>query len=1039
MAQHYNAFISYRHHPLDIQVATDIHRSLERYKLPKSLKQKTKGITRLFRDKDELPITSNLTSDITAALENSDYLIVICSTHTNESIWVQREIETFLKTHDRSKVLTVLADGEPQNTIPQILQQEEVFDPVTGEKTIIPVEPLSCDWRMSRKKAHREELPRLAAALLGCGYDELRQRLHQYRTRRMIALLSGGMAAMLALSAYFIATSIKISNQNAQLQSANQQILEQNNKLEDANEQIQNNLTEALQNQSQFLASAAFSLLDEGDRLTAIHLALAALPSEEDSRPYVPEAERALSSAVGLYMATPEVSAVGSIAANALISDFKLNEDGSLIYVLDESMQITIWDTKTFQKLYTIYVGEYLKSMEILPSGNILLGGYGKLWCVQPSGEPVWSINNYEYERHVLTGDQVLVFYRHYVSSSYTGILQFLNAETGAEIRAALDLPQTEDGFYPVKLETPATDGHSPILVTYSSNADLRKHCMVNPLTGQVTELLVTENYLRCTAYTSDGNILIMVPDGSGMNNGYWGSYLSSSPALAHIHCFDSVDGTLLWTSQIVSYQYGSETMASIPGSNKILVQKDCTFQVHDVSTGEILAVCESLSQPIDVNVEEDNTWGILSDGSYFVYSYDDNTCQSMVCLVENLTMGDVNKGYFAVQALGSEVIVYRSMSDESWDRFSGDYLKNLYSYKSLHTDTHLAVLHSSDVYMFDLESGQFLWSIPLDFTSRVLGFSQDGKTLWATKQRESIVDGDRLIYAIDVITGDKTDFRVYDSDDLKYASFYESVIHEDQIYFLASAADQDTLFIRNLTNDSIKAIPISGKYEANAVYAVFGSWVLMDDHDENLFLFNADSAKYVSVADSKNDQLCFTTDPGQGIIAFGLGNEVHLYNEDGERTKKFALETSETVSLSIYKDQVLVLCKDGALYRYSMDGKLQSKIGLFLYNTFYTVTRSIVDDGAITWDYTDDGDLILKVYNAGNIIDTTHWHRRAHVPNCITYLSEFDTFVTSRTKLEGGIGRFLRKSTANVIQIAKEQLGSHQLTDEQKASYGLN
>ena len=110
---HYNAFISYRHHPTDIKVATQIHRLLEHYKVPRSLRKNNQGITRLFRDKDELPITSNLTTDITNALENSDYLIVICSTHTKESVWVQREIETFLKTHDRSKVLTVLVDGEP--------------------------------------------------------------------------------------------------------------------------------------------------------------------------------------------------------------------------------------------------------------------------------------------------------------------------------------------------------------------------------------------------------------------------------------------------------------------------------------------------------------------------------------------------------------------------------------------------------------------------------------------------------------------------------------------------------------------------------------------------------------------------------------------------------------------------------------------------------------------------------------------------------------------------------------------------------------
>ena len=122
---HYNAFISYRHHPDDIKVAADIHRSLERFRVPKSLRKATKGITRLFRDKEELPITSNLTDDISSALRNSDFLIVICSVHTKESVWVQREIELFLSTHPRNRVLTVLASGEPYDVIPEILLSEE--------------------------------------------------------------------------------------------------------------------------------------------------------------------------------------------------------------------------------------------------------------------------------------------------------------------------------------------------------------------------------------------------------------------------------------------------------------------------------------------------------------------------------------------------------------------------------------------------------------------------------------------------------------------------------------------------------------------------------------------------------------------------------------------------------------------------------------------------------------------------------------------------------------------------------------------------
>ncbi len=115
MINKFNAFISYKHADLDNKIAAIIVKELEHYHIPAKIRQSTgyKKIERIFRDKDELPITNDLNDTITMALANSDYLIVICSTNTKKSTWVEKEIETFLQTHDINHVLTVLADGEP--------------------------------------------------------------------------------------------------------------------------------------------------------------------------------------------------------------------------------------------------------------------------------------------------------------------------------------------------------------------------------------------------------------------------------------------------------------------------------------------------------------------------------------------------------------------------------------------------------------------------------------------------------------------------------------------------------------------------------------------------------------------------------------------------------------------------------------------------------------------------------------------------------------------------------------------------------------
>lgn len=86
----YDAFISYRHAEPDSFVAETLHKQLESFKLPGNVARsrtaqaemvKTR-IQRVFRDKEELPLVTNLADPITEALENSEYLIVIYSPQT---------------------------------------------------------------------------------------------------------------------------------------------------------------------------------------------------------------------------------------------------------------------------------------------------------------------------------------------------------------------------------------------------------------------------------------------------------------------------------------------------------------------------------------------------------------------------------------------------------------------------------------------------------------------------------------------------------------------------------------------------------------------------------------------------------------------------------------------------------------------------------------------------------------------------------------------------------------------------------------------
>ncbi|MCR5160640.1 MAG: toll/interleukin-1 receptor domain-containing protein, partial [Lachnospiraceae bacterium] len=228
MIEHYDAFISYRHAKLDTEIAESVQNDLEHFRIPRAVRRSSgkKRIERIFRDREELPITSDLNDNITFALKNSDFLIVICSTRTKESKWVEREIEAFLKYHDRNRILTVLADGDPSDVIPKVLRFSE--EPVIREDgsivlEMVEMEPLACDYWMKRSAARKKELPRLAASILGCSYDELILRRRQYRMRQLTAAVSVFAIVMSAASVYMYRTGQKIKN-NLEAAQINQSV-----------------------------------------------------------------------------------------------------------------------------------------------------------------------------------------------------------------------------------------------------------------------------------------------------------------------------------------------------------------------------------------------------------------------------------------------------------------------------------------------------------------------------------------------------------------------------------------------------------------------------------------------------------------------------------------------------------------------------------------------------------------------------------------------------------------------------------------------
>ncbi|MGB0505398.1 MAG: TIR domain-containing protein [Pikeienuella sp.] len=208
----YKAFISYSH--ADEVWGAKLHKTLERYSVPRKLvggDSRTgpvpKRIFPIFRDREEFPTSADLGGAIHAALEGSDYLLVICSPRSAASRWVNEEILTFKRMGKADRVLCLIVDGEPGASNIAGVEDEECFPEAIqyhldadGQISDIPAEPIAADARPG-KDGWRNAWMKLAAGVLGVDFDALVQR-DATRKKRRAALWAAAATIALSIAGY---------------------------------------------------------------------------------------------------------------------------------------------------------------------------------------------------------------------------------------------------------------------------------------------------------------------------------------------------------------------------------------------------------------------------------------------------------------------------------------------------------------------------------------------------------------------------------------------------------------------------------------------------------------------------------------------------------------------------------------------------------------------------------------------------------------------------------------------------------------------
>lgn len=198
----YRAFISYSHH--DGKWCDWLHKALENYSLDPALlgRETTTGrapvdLRPIFRDRDEFS-SGSLKAQTLAALEGSQFLIVVASPDAATSRYVNEEIRQFKAMGGAARVLAIIVAGEPPDCFPPALRFRLGED---GAVTETPEDVIAAD---ALKDGKERALVKIVAGLTGLPFDDLWMREVKATKKRAYARAAAiGAFGVVAIAAGF--------------------------------------------------------------------------------------------------------------------------------------------------------------------------------------------------------------------------------------------------------------------------------------------------------------------------------------------------------------------------------------------------------------------------------------------------------------------------------------------------------------------------------------------------------------------------------------------------------------------------------------------------------------------------------------------------------------------------------------------------------------------------------------------------------------------------------------------------------------------
>ncbi len=1043
MIEHYNAFISYRHAEKDIKVAKAIQSDLEHFHIPGKIKKKTgiKSINRIFLDKDELGTASDLSAEIAYALEHADYLIVICSTATKESTWVPREIEYFLQNHTRSQVTTVLVDGEPEDVIPDILKYEDrTYQNEYGQSYTVrvPLEPLSCDYRLPHRRAKKEELPRLASALISCSYDELMNRRRQYRIRRLTAIFTAILAVTLAFGTYMLISRKK----------------------------IRENYDTALRNQSKYLAYESQVANADQQRILAIQLALAALPKdEEDPRPVTPQAIRALTDSTLAYsqLQGNTVTAIWNYDMPTNVADYQVTFSGRYLAGRDTNGNVLVWDTGSHAEVLNLPCTPRAADAIAFLNDSVLLvrsSAYLTAYSV-PEGSVLWKYEseatiNYD-NSYQKWGDGAIAVATSGGSNSKTFETRMLKISvSNGSIIDSYSIPADENA---ISKPVISPDGNRLAFYT-DSTGNVCNLMVYNFGTKKTTkELALTTDRIRDIYWGDDAHLMLAYSTDSTSSMSMADvSYIKTDHS--KILCLNPDTLTEIWSADFdcsdVMVQSG---FLELPKNESIAYFCGNHAEIYKLSDGTPIADHRANSPIIDISDNDGNGWPMyITRNGALALPVSTDQLRIVPCMLTRLSKATVANGIFVNRITTSQIIHYQSsVYDEEWTRLTDKPLS--YFYENYQMDEGaLAILSEEDhetypnlakgdekidlLTIINPLSGELEYQIPLvkENGEQYIGSRQLLGSAGGSYYIAFCADGIYSLISVDLASGKLACKELFQTSGIpmnvakKHGNRLYYVDEDEEDYPRVNIYDfetQKTQTIKAPGNEKYYTPSIAPIWlpEAEAIYYIGlkSEYVIYPDGRPTIEVVLPENWQNTSLVayDKKSNR-----------FAICDRSSIRFVEADGTCKDTIRCPGATPLGISFYtepdKDSVLLVAfDDGSLSRYDSTGQ-------FIGKTEISVVSSLTRNAS--FDFSSSDRLVyLQVGYYTDILDRETWVEEACIYGSLGHHTLSDRFYTFSSKNEQySIGYFKHYSVDDLIRKANDILQGAEMSDEMKSQYGI-